>query len=896
MPANPTTVIQVAVPAPLRRVFDYRCAAPAPPPGARVRAPFGRGRQGRDLIGVVVSNQPAEPGRRLKSVETKLDDVNLFGARLLELLVWAARYYHHPLGEALQTALPAQLRQGKALTDPDGVWCARVVGDGDGGDGDGDGDGDGHCDSVGDGEGHGDGGHGEAAAAQLARAPAQRRLYERLRGRGWVAVGALGDSRDALRNLQRRGLVEIEWRLPPGGDGGDGGDGAGDGDGDSDGEQTPPADASPVTLNPQQQAAVEAICGRNFDDGDHGIDGDRDIDGDGDGDRDLDGDGDGDRDLDGDGDGDGDGDRDIARARLTMRGRDGEGDRDHDGDRDHNKTVAGKTAFASFLLHGITGSGKTEVYLAVAKRCIDAGRQALILVPEIALTPQLVARVRARLGRGVCVLHSGLPTDARYRAWWRARAGRAVAVLGTRSAIFTPLKSPGLIIVDEEHDISYKQQDGFRYHARDIAIKRASLEGVPVVLGSATPSMETRHNAARGRHRRLPLDRRGRDSALPRITLLDAKRHRPADGLSAPLLRAIDARLMRGEQSIIFLNRRGFAPTAQCAQCGWQAACERCDARLTYHRGRGRGGEDGDRGRGGEDGARGRGGEDGDRGRGGEDDAAQFRCHHCGRVEPARADCPECGHSLLLIGAGTQRLERKLRARFPQARICRLDRDRVRSQAQLEDALRAIRDGATDIIIGTQLIAKGHDFARVTLVGVVNADQGLYSADFRAPEYLFQQLTQVSGRAGRAAAPGEVLVQTAHPSHPTLQTMRRHDFERFARVLLDERRLADCPPFSRLALWRAESTEAGAAVEFLRHAASVGRHLARGPFEAVQIMDAVVSPMEKRAGRYRAQLLVKSAERGPLHRLLDEWIAAIETDPKSRRARWSIDIDPMEMF
>ncbi|MDD9884279.1 MAG: primosomal protein N' [Gammaproteobacteria bacterium] len=868
MAIKPGGVVQVAVPAPLRRVFDYRCAGDAPPPGARVRVPFGRegrGKQGRELLGVTVSAEPAQAGRRLKSVAETLDDCNLFGARLLELLVWAARYYHHPLGEALQTALPAALRKGKPLADPDGAWCARAVS----GDGGGDGDGD---------AGDSDGEAADAAVAALSRAPAQRRLYEELRRRGWVEVTTLGEQREALRNLRKKNLVEIDWRLPPRPGDGDGGktrtgDGAGDGDGD---QNRLPAGALTVTLNAQQQAAVDAICGGTV--GDTG----------------------------------------------------GGGDRGGSGDRGAGPgaTPGATPGFASFLLHGVTGSGKTEVYLEAAKRCIDGGRQALILVPEIALTPQLVARVRARLGGAgggtggtgnaddsgepgktgdpgnsrktvdpsapgnpdndpenrVAVLHSNLSAEQRYRAWWRARAGRAVAVLGTRSAIFTPLQSPGLIIVDEEHDMSYKQQDGFRYHARDLAIKRASLEGVPVVLGSATPSMETRHNAARGRHRRLALDQRGGASGLPRIALLDAKRHRPVDGISAPLLRAIGERLARREQSIIFLNRRGFAPTAQCAACGWQALCGRCDARLTYHRGRGDRGDHGD------------GADRGNHGDGADHGGAQFQCHHCGRTAPARDACAECGERILFIGAGTQRLERYLRGKFPAARISRLDRDRVTSQAQLEAALRAIRDGATDIIIGTQLIAKGHDFARVTLVGVVDADQGLYSADFRAPEYLFQQLTQVSGRAGRADAPGEVLVQTAHPAHPTLQTMRRHDFEHFARHCIDERRAADCPPFSRFALWRAESTDPDAAVDFLRYAATLGRRLARGRFDAVQVMDAVVSPMEKRAGRYRAQLLVKSPARGPLHRLLDEWLAAIENDPKSRRARWSIDIDPMEMF
>ncbi|MDD9857236.1 MAG: primosomal protein N' [Gammaproteobacteria bacterium] len=742
MPGEPRGVVQVAVAVPLRRVFDYRCEK-APAAGARVRVPFGRGgRGGRAMLGVVVSNNPAQGGHRLKPISEALDDANLFGARLLELLVWAARYYHHPLGEVLQTALPAALRKGQALADPDRQWWVRALPGGQSG-----------------------------AAPALGRAPAQRRLYEELRGGGWVRQAALRERcpghRDALRRLQEKGLVEIALRpahpLPPPG-------------------AAPNGESAP-TLNAQQRAAVEAISGQ-------------------------------------------------------------------DG------------GFASFLLHGVTGSGKTEVYLEAAKRCIAGGGQVLILVPEIALTPQLVARVQARLGGGVSVLHSGLPAEQRYRAWWSAREGRAAAVLGTRSAVFTPLKSPGLMIVDEEHDISYKQQDGFRYHARDLAIKRASLENIPVVLGSATPSMETRHNTGEGRHRRLVLEHRIGAARLPRIALVDLKKHRATDGISTPLLRAIGRRLERGEQSILFLNRRGFAPTVQCGQCGWQAACRRCDARLTCHRHR---------------------------------DEEQFQCHHCGRAEAARLVCADCGARLLLIGAGTQRLDGYLRKKFPEARISRLDRDRVASQAKLERELNAIRTGETDIIIGTQLIAKGHDFSRVTLVGVVNSDQGLYSIDFRAPEYLFQQLVQVSGRAGRAAAPGEVLVQTAHPGHPTLQTLHRHDFERFARHCMAERRAANCPPFSHLALWRAESTDPAAAVQFLRRVAAAGRRMA-GRFPPVQIMDAVVSPMEKRAGRYRAQLLVKSAARGPLHRLLDEWIAAIENHPRSRRARWSIDIDPMEMF
>ena len=734
MSAKPGGVVQVAVPAPIRRLFDYHREGPPLPPGVRVRVPFG----GRTAIGVVVSNLPPQSNRPLKSVAEVLDAHNPFGEGLLALLLWAAHYYHHPPGEVLQTALPALLRKGKPADDPTRRRFIRAL-DADG------------------------------AADSLDRAPLQARIHRHLAAAGWVDAADLGrcfpHSGDALRRLAQKGLIETARHPTP----------------------PTPADAPDPggvpELNPQQRTAVDAIA-----------------------------------------------------------------------------DSAGH--FASFLLHGITGSGKTEVYLEAARRCIAGGNQALILVPEIALTPQLAARVRARLGDGISVLHSALSNAERYRAWWRARQGHAVAVLGTRSAVFTSMQSLGLIVVDEEHDLSYKQQDGFRYHARDLAIKRASGENIPVVLGSATPSMETRHNADRGRHRLLMLESRTGAATLPRIGFIDLRRQRAVEGFSAPLLRALQKRLDDGEQSIVFLNRRGFAPTAQCHHCGWQAGCARCDARLTYHR-----------------------------------DLEQFRCHHCGHTRKAELTCGACGERLFLAGAGTQRLERRLREKFPAARICRLDRDRVTRQAQLERELETIRRGETDIIIGTQLIAKGHDFSGVTLVGVINSDQGLYSADFRAPEYLFQQLVQVSGRAGRAQTPGEVLIQTAHPGNRTLQYLRHHDFQSFAGHCLAERRAAGYPPFSHIALWRAESTRKTAALTFLGHAAKVGRRLlARGNLDRVRIMDAVISPMEKLAGRYRAQLMVRSTHRGQLHRLLPEWIAAMENDPRSRRARWSVDVDPMEMF
>ena len=518
--------------------------------------------------------------------------------------------------------------------------------------------------------------------------------------------------------------------------------------------------------------------------------------------------------------------------------------------------------FKSFVLHGITGSGKTEVYLHLAERCIAQGRQALVLVPEIALTPQLVERFTARLGHGVCVLHSSMTDQQRYQTWWNARAGNATVVLGTRSAVFTPMKNPGLIIVDEEHDISYKQQEGFRYHARDLAIKRASLEGVPIVLGSATPSMESMNNVASVRHQLLRLSHRIGAAKLPRVELVDLKIFPLHEGISAPLLAAISRGLERRQQTILYINRRGFAPIVQCRVCAWQARCDRCDAFLTFHK-----------------------------------KTNAFRCHHCSKMINAQLNCPQCGQTLFYAGVGTQRIEETLIKQFPQARISRFDRDQMNTQKKLERTLQQINAGKVDIVIGTQLISKGHDFPGVTLVGVIDPDQGLYSVDFRAPEYLFQQLVQVAGRAGRSNTPGQVIIQTAHPENPYLHLIRDYNFDQFYRYCSAERESAGLPPFGHIALWRAESTNDKAGLQFLQFVSQTGRKILAGKrLKGIVVMDPVSSPMEKLAGKFRAQLLIKASARKSLHELIRHWLKEIERSPASRKVRWSIDIDSMEMF
>jgi primosomal protein N' (replication factor Y) len=514
--------------------------------------------------------------------------------------------------------------------------------------------------------------------------------------------------------------------------------------------------------------------------------------------------------------------------------------------------------YCCHVLHGVTGSGKTEVYLRAIEQVLARGQQALVLVPEIGLTPQLVSRFRGRFPVPIAVLHSGLTDQERLCAWLAAREGHAPIVLGTRSAVFAPCRRLGLIVVDEEHDGSYKQQEGFRYSARDLAVARAARERLPIVLGSATPVLETLKNARDGAYSLIELPDRAGAAALPAVRLLDMRRLKPADGLSAPLREALGQRLARAEQSLLFLNRRGFAPVWMCHDCGWVAACQRCDARLVLH-----------------------------------EHSRQLRCHHCGAEQPLAVRCPSCDSDALhALGEGTERIESALQRLFPDARIERIDRDSTRRKGALEQKLARAERGEADILVGTQMLAKGHDFPNVTLVGVVNADQGLYSADFRAPERLMQQILQVAGRAGRADKPGEVLIQTWHPQHPLFAALQHHNFHEFADFALAERQAAALPPYSHLAVLRAESTKSGEALRFLQAARAAGSL----GIQEVQLFDPVASPMERRAGRYRAQLLIQAMQRRPLHTFLRTWLPEVSALPLAKRVRWSLDVDPIDLF
>ena len=726
-------IYEVAVPTPLYRAFDYLSSLPLKA-GERVRVPFGK----RDLVGMVLGevSESEMPLGRLRAIVQALDADPILPASLLNLLLWAADYYHHPVGEVIHTALPVWLRQGRPA-DITGVavWVLTA--------------------------------EGQALDPEtLKRAPVQKRLFDILRS----APDGLDGERlarvsprwaPAIKTMRAKGWVSSSQRELPFISNND-------------------IQGSPE-LNTGQKAAVTAVA-----------------------------------------------------AELGR--------------------------FHPYLLHGVTGSGKTEVYLNVIEQLLALGKQALVLVPEISLTPQLVDRFARRFRVPIAVLHSALNDRERLNAWLAARAGKTPIVLGTRSAIFTPLKDPGLIVVDEEHDASYKQQDGLRYSARDVALMRASREKIPILLGSATPSLESLKKAREGAYTLLELPDRTGGAGMPEVRLLDMRRLKPSEGLSPPLREAIAARLAKGEQSILFLNRRGFAPVWMCYDCGWLAPCRRCDAQLTLHQKR-----------------------------------QKLLCHHCGAEQAVILRCPACqGVNLHPLGEGTERVEGALQKFFPHARIERVDRDSTQRKGSLEEKLRRAHEGQVDILVGTQMLSKGHDFPNVTLVGILNADQGLYGTDFRSGERLFQLIMQVSGRAGRAEKAGEVLIQTWHPDHPLFAALQRHDFHGFADFALSERRDTGYPPYSHLALLRAETPAPGASLKFLHEARSLAQRLS--PDKSVQILEPLPAPMERRAGRYRAQLLVQAAGRAPLHAFLARWVAELAEAKFSKKVRWSLDVDPLDMY
>ncbi len=514
--------------------------------------------------------------------------------------------------------------------------------------------------------------------------------------------------------------------------------------------------------------------------------------------------------------------------------------------------------FNCCLLDGVTGSGKTEVYLSLAKDVLAMDKQVLILVPEIGLTPQLLQRIESRLGEKVHLMHSGLNDNERAQTWLATKTSKANIVVGTRSAIFLPFSKLGLIIIDEEHDLSFKQHEGFLYNARDIAVFRAKQLKIPILLGTATPSFETQHNVNNQRYQKLVLSKRAKDSSIPDVKLVDMRSKASSDGLSNELIQAMQAELANDNQILLFLNRRGYAPTILCQECAWIAECSRCDARMTFYKNRN-----------------------------------ILKCHHCLKEEKVPEICPTCNSDKFLwLGEGTQRIENKLKEIFPDTAITRIDRDSTRKKNSLEEKLNDIHAGKHQIIIGTQMLSKGHDFPNVTLVGILNVDHGLFSTDFRATERLAQLLVQVAGRAGRSAKKGKVLLQTYLPEHPLLNCLLAEGYAAFSKEALKIRKECAFPPYTFMLMVRARANNMDLTQNFLQDVKSI---LVKNNLRGVTIYGPIPALMERKAGMYQSQLIVFAQHRKSIQLNLANWTQAITARPLAKRVRWDIEVDPLEM-
>ncbi|MCE3251917.1 MAG: primosomal protein [Cellvibrio sp.] len=737
IPSTEPLLLEIALPVPLRRCFDYFAPVGANPaglqPGLLVRVPFGH----QELIGIIVRVK-TESVQNLDKLRPALEIIGsrpTLDSELLDLCLWAADYYQCPPGEALQTALPVLLRQGEpAQLRGEPVFQLTTEGKG-------------------------------LPVGALKRSPKQAALLAALQTRGQLnrnELSLLEIPRTIAKNLIDKGLVTLVNVIPD--------------------ASTPSSQLlreQPLVLSDEQQTAFAQI--------------------------------------------------------------------------DYS-------SFQTYLLDGATGSGKTEIYLQAIEQTLRRGKQALVLVPEIGLTPQTLERFQRRFNLPIVALHSGLNDRERLDAWLLARDGIARIIIGTRSALFTPLKEPGILIIDEEHDGSFKQQDGFRYSARDLAAVRAHRLGIPLILGSATPSLETLHNALQGRYQYLRLKARAGNAKPPEIELLDIRGEILHEGFAQASIDAIGDTLGKGNQALVFLNRRGYAPTLECHDCGWLANCNHCDARMTVHQ-----------------------------------TPRHLHCHHCDHQRGLPKRCPSCNSSKIQpIGQGTERSEVVLQQLFPAHKVIRVDRDSTRNKDGMQKLLVDVHSGDPCILVGTQMLAKGHHFADVTLVVIIDADAGLFSTDFRGAERMGQLLLQVAGRAGREEKSGRVILQSHHTDHPLVQTLVQQGYHALADLILQERQITQLPPYRHLALIRAESKQAIAAVDFLK----LARHLAeqlQAPHPLLNYLGPLPAMMEKRGDRFRYQLQINSAQRKPLQQLLSQLALQLELSPLAKRIRWSIDVDPQEM-
>ncbi len=722
------SIAHIAIPCPLRQTFDYLCEDESCGPGMRVRVPFGH----RSVTGIVIAVSKLTSqydSKKLKTITEILEDPALIPQDIMQLISWVSQYYHHPVGECFQVALPKKIRQGEPAeisTESHWFWLKdtdKTLG------------------------------KNQQQIMQLLKQSTGGVSQKQL-------ITSLKVNSSTLLSLEKKGLIkkEISIKKPP-----------------------ITENSEPFKkLNAQQQAAVDTV---------------------------------------------------IDKA-----------------DR-----------FIPYLLQGITGSGKTEVYIHLSAMLLRQGKQVLILIPEIGLTEQFVRRFTQQLATSIVVINSSMTDIERQQAWLLAKEGVAGIVIGTRSAVFTPLKHPGLIIIDEEHDSSYKQQETLRYHARSVALVRAKQAGIPVMLGSATPSLESLYQLEKKNYILLTLNERATGAKLPGVEMVDLNGPKASNSLSSTLYREIQHQLDNNNQVLLFLNRRGFAPVLMCHQCDWQALCPDCDAKMIVHRNR-----------------------------------YQLRCHHCGFVQTLPQQCPDCqADDLNTYGVGTEQIEQSLQQLYPETEIIRIDRDSTQHVGAFSSIVKKVNEGGAKILVGTQMLAKGHDFHDITLVGVLDADQGLFSADYRAMESLAQLIVQVTGRAGRGKKAGKVLIQTSQVDHPFWRNLVQYGYQKTVKEILQQRIETNMPPAGHLSLIRARSKQSDTAMNFLTELANV---LRKKQSENVLILGPVPSVMEKKAGYYRAQLLLNTSQRAALHRLLDDSIDEIQRLKLSKKVHWSIDIDPLELF
>lgn len=724
------SIVQVALPIPKRQVFDYLYSGDCPLPGARVRVPFGN----RSMIGIAIDSVESSSmqASKLKPITDVLDKDPVIDDFLFKICKWLSQYYHHPLGEVLQTALPVALRKGES-SKPKPISFLRLTKTG-----------------------------SAFEPAELSKAKKQKLLLETLITETAESAIKQQFAGSVIKGLLDKGLIEVIER--------------------------------PVETNIEWKNQI--IVGEKP--------------------------------------------RPNIEQSLAITG-----------------ISQQSSGYHCFLLEGVTGSGKTEVYLQCIEDIIAQGKQILILVPEIGLTPQTVHRFKVRFGLDVGVLHSNLTDNERLAVWQQSRSGQLAIVIGTRSAIYTPMANLGMLIVDEEHDGSYKQQDGLRYNARDLAVMRAKEQSVPLILGSATPSLESLNNALSGRYQLFNLGDRAGNATHTKQNILDIKNQPLEYGLAKGMIERIGQHLEQGNQVMLFINRRGYAPALVCHQCGFVEECHRCNKPYTLHK-----------------------------------QLNKIQCHHCGSAKAIPNRCGECSSTEISpIGLGTEQLEQGLNKLFPAYDSVRVDSDSARGKTRLQELLDKVNSNKYQLLIGTQILSKGHHFPNVTLVVILDADGALFSADFRAAEHLAQLITQLSGRAGRAEKPGEMWLQTHSPGHPLLQDLINNGYGHFARFALLERQQAGLPPHTFIALFRAEAPSPRTPHEFLT---DVSR-LFDGQ-QNVSIVGPIPALMEKRQGRFRMQLLLHCPNRATLQKVLAERMPLIEGFPLTRKVRWSIDVDPQDFL